>query len=275
MALAGELTSSNLAQLQQLLVCAFGLLFSSTPGGQNQQQQQRQGINSGSGAAATPYKGVSSTPQRQTLTPSRAAAASGGVTSAAGGGSSIRAQLLLRELRQVPLLPVVGRPGLLVAAQGGATSFNAAAVAAAGSAVTTSDTSSSSSKGLDMSSGFGPSAKVFFPLNHSSSSRASDAQQLLPPASTRPSVLSTPPRSNMFIASTPSSASRSRVPLHSGLRDFNTWGPCGQRHCCCCCYRCCNSCAACRGCSAALRHHAAAASGCCGRFQRASLQLQC
>jgi hypothetical protein len=49
----------------------------------------------------------------------------GGTSSAAPPGSSsstrVAVQLLLRELRQVPLLPVFGKPGVLVAARGGAT----------------------------------------------------------------------------------------------------------------------------------------------------------
>jgi hypothetical protein len=204
MAAAGELPSSNLPQLQQLLVCVFGLLFNTTP---SQQQQQQLSAISSSGAAATPVRDVNSTPQRQTLTPFRAGGVSGG--GAAAATSSIRAKLLLRELKTLPLLPVMGRPGLLVAAKGGATSFNAAAAAAS--------TTDSSGSGLDVGNRFDPSAEVFFPLSLSSSSSSSGSGQQ--------SVLSTPPRPPRYdMPPTPTSASRSRVPLHSTLRALNTPG---------------------------------------------------
>lgn len=169
MAVAGELPSSNLPQLRQLLLCVFGLLFASAP---QQQQQQlpgsywRQGgapASRGSGQGAAP-----DTPSSQLRAAARSAtpgggtggfgASASGVGGSTGGATSIKAQLLLRELRQVPLLPVFGRPGLLVAAQGGATNYvgrvfgaerggpaGPAAAAAAGCV--------------------GADAKVYFPLN--------------------------------------------------------------------------------------------------------------
>lgn len=92
-AVAGELPSSNIPQLRQLLVCVFGLLFASS----SQHPQHW----AGAAAAATPARKGSA------------------VVAAGAVGSSIRVQRLLRELRQVPLLPVYARPGVLVAAQGG------------------------------------------------------------------------------------------------------------------------------------------------------------
>lgn len=90
LAVAGELPSNNIPELRQLLACVFGLLFAPSS-----QQQHHWGAGSG-----TPG-GVST------------------AATAAASSSSIRVQLLLRKLRQVPLLPVYGRPGVLVAAQGG------------------------------------------------------------------------------------------------------------------------------------------------------------
>jgi hypothetical protein len=218
MAVAGELPSSNLAQLQQLLVCVFGLLFNTTQAQQQQQQQhwaQQQGVNSSSGfGSSTPGRNALGTPLRQGAGAAAAGAASAG-GGAAGASTNIRAQLLLRELRQVPLLPVLGRPGLLVAAQGGATSFRTPPTAAGSSSSSEAATAADHTP-LDSS------AKVFFPLNQCSSSNSSisaaQQQQGLPLASLRPSVHSTPPApSNVF--STPT-----RPRLQSGLRGLNTPG---------------------------------------------------
>jgi hypothetical protein len=201
MAVAGELPSSNLAQLQQLLVCVFGLLFNTTPG-QQQHWAQQQGVSSSSGfGSSTPVRNALGTPQR--FTPGAASS----VGAAAGAGANIRAQLLLRELRQVPLLPVLGRPGLLVAAQGGGTSFKPPVTAGG---------SSSRTAAMSDQTPIGSSAKVFLPLNQgSSSSNSISAEQQ---QQVHSSVHSTPPRSSKAL-STPH---RSR--LQSGLRGLNTPG---------------------------------------------------
>lgn len=174
MAEAGELPSSNLPQLRQLLVCVFGLLFAS-PGQQHlgsagPWHHQGPAVH-GRPAGATTYSNPG-TPQSQLKatagpwTPGGSAAA--GRSAAIGGSTSIEAQRLLRELRKVPLLPVLGQPGLLVAAQGGATSSKGPL--APGSAP--SDAADGASAVQVVHSSLGATAKVFFPLNLQTPSQA-------------------------------------------------------------------------------------------------------
>eukprot|EP00775_Hariotina_reticulata_P013386 gene13386-13513_t len=144
MALSGELSGSSIPQLRQLLVCVFGLLFS-TPS--LQQQQPWMGSASAgfrhsssnidimpAGPAAAPgmpHSQLSPTGSRPPRSPSGTQVTqwprspSGTPVATAGGAAmgptTAAMQLLLRELRQVPLLPIFGQPGVLVAAQGGAT----------------------------------------------------------------------------------------------------------------------------------------------------------
>lgn len=86
MAAAGELSGHSIPQLRQLLVTVFGLLF---------------GVGLGTGAGS----GAAS-----------AAQGPAGLGSSAGS-SSIRVQGLLKELRECPLLPLYGRPGVLLPAR--------------------------------------------------------------------------------------------------------------------------------------------------------------